>query len=212
MKTLVVGAHGRIGRLLVPKLVERGIPVRAMVRAEAQRDDLEALGAEVVVADLEGEIEDAVSGCDALVFTAGSGAKTGADKTLLVDLWGVVKTIRACRDRSCRRFVLVSARRVEDPDRGPEAMRHYLVAKHVADDYLCRSGLDFTILRPGRLTDGPGQGRIRTTRPEDPDAQTVPREDVAEAIASCLTEVATIGHVVELHTGDRPIADALRAS
>lgn len=210
MKTLVIGANGQIGKQLVGKLAARGESVRAMVRSEAQRSALEELGVEVVIGDLEGAFAPALDGCQALVFTAGSGGHTGGDKTLLVDLWGALKTFQACQAQGVRRYLMVSARSADDPDQGPAAIRHYLVAKHVADDYLQRSGLDYTILRPGRLTNDPGTGHIRTTRPAGPE-QIIPREDVADVLLACLADDRTIGKTFELYQGSTPILEALQA-
>jgi uncharacterized protein YbjT (DUF2867 family) len=207
-KTLVIGANGKIGRRLVARLARAGLPVRAMLRSDAQRPDLEALGAEVVIGDLEGEFEQALDGCDKVVFTAGSGGHTGPDKTFTVDLWGALKTIRACEEKHIPRYIMVSARNAGDPDSGPAARRPYLIAKHLADEALQRSDLQYTILRPGKLTEDPGTGRVRTTRPE-PDDQYISRDDVAEAIVFCLQNDATVGKIVLLFHGDTPIADAL---
>lgn len=210
MKTLVIGASGGIGSRLVRRLVGNGQPVRAMVRDETRRTALENAGAEVVIGDLEGGFRHALEGCDAVVFSAGSGARTGADKTMLIDLWGAVKTIDACRELGIARCVMISSRRAGDPDAGPAKMRHYLVAKHLADRHLLASGLEYTILRPGRLTDDPGTGLVRTSRPPEPE-QVIPRDDVAEAVRVCLDSTATVGHVYELYQGDTPIPRALGA-
>ncbi len=134
MKTLVIGAHGKIGRRLVERLGRAGMPVRAMIRNEGQRRELEAPGVEVVPGDLEGTFENALSGCDAVVFTAGSGGHTGPDKTLLVDLWGAIKTIRACEHLGIRRYIMISARNAGDPDSGPDSRKPYLLAKHLAHE------------------------------------------------------------------------------
>lgn len=208
MKILVIGANGQIGRRLVDKLVQTGHEVRAMVRNEKQRKELESMGAEVVIGDLENEFQHALADCDALVFTAGSGGKTGADKTILVDMWGAIKTIRACEESGIRRYIMVSSRDAGDPDHGSMAIRHYNVAKHIADETLLRSSLDYTILRPGQLTDVAGTGHVQTTRPEQT-MQTISRDDVAEAIMICLDEKDMIGKVVELYQGDTPVKDAL---
>jgi uncharacterized protein YbjT (DUF2867 family) len=179
-----------------------------MVRSEDQRRALEDLGAEVVLGDLEGEFEAAMQGCDAVVFTAGSGAATGPDKTFAVDLWGAIKTMRACEKLGIRRYIMVSARNAGDPDSGPVERRPYLIAKHLADEELMRRPLDYTILRPGKLTDDAGTGRVRTTRPAEPD-QHITRDDVADAILFCLQNGAAIGRTVLLFQGDTPIEKAL---
>lgn len=207
-KTLVIGANGKIGRRLLARLVQAGEPARAMVRSEEQRAALENLGAEAVTGDLEGDFMQALNGCDKVVFTAGSGGHTGPDRTFTVDLWGAIKTIRACEAQGIQRYIMVSARNAGDPDSGPASRKPYLIAKHLADEALQHSRLDYTILRPGKLTDAAGTGRVRTTRPE-PDEQYISRDDVADAIVFCLQEPATIGKTLLLFHGDTPIADAL---
>ena len=208
MKILIIGANGQIGKRLIKQLAGGEHSVRAMVRDEKQRPELEAMGAEVVTADLEGEFGHALEGCGAVVFTAGSGAATGADKTILVDMWGAMKSIDACAAAGVRRYVMVSSRNAGDPDNGPDRIRHYNVAKHIADKYLQNSDLDFTILRPGKLTTGEGTGRITTERP-GPDQQSISRDDVAACIVFCLDNPGTIGKTVELYQGDKNIAEAL---
>jgi uncharacterized protein YbjT (DUF2867 family) len=176
MRTLIIGANGKVGRLLVPLLVDAGHDVRTMIRDEAQAPAQRELGAEPLVADLEGDFGHAVDGCDAVVFTAGSGGHTGADKTVAVDGLGAIRAVEEARDRGARRFVMVSSRGADDPDRS-QAIRHYLVAKGIADGFLQRSGLDYTILRPGRLTDDPptgGSGRANAWAPATSRARTWP--------------------------------------
>lgn len=208
MKTLVIGAHGKIGQRLIGKLARAAMPVRAMIRNEDQRPELEALGAEVMTGDLEGDFEGVLTGCDAMVFTAGSGGHTGPDKTFLVDLWGAIKTIRACERLGIRRYIMISARNAGDPDSGPDSRKPYLIAKHIADEALMRSSLDYTILRPGKLTDDPGTGSVRTSRP-DVEKQFISRDDVAEAVVFCLQNDATIGKTIQLYQGDTLVEKAL---
>ena len=208
MKTLVIGSHGKIGRRLVAKLAQAGVPVRAMVRSDDQRVELEGLGAEVVIGDLEGEFDAALKGCDAVVFSAGSGGQTGPDKTFTVDLWGAIKSVRACERLGIRRYIMISARNAGDPDSGPASRRPYLIAKHLADEELMRSALDYTILRPGKLTDDAGTGKVRITWPPE-DEQRISRDDVAAAVVFCLRNDATVGRTILLFQGETPIEKAL---
>lgn len=106
------------------------------------------------------ELTGAVRGADAVVFAAGAGAGSGPERKQTVDLGGAVKLIDACRAEGVARYLMISATGAADPSAGPEAMRPYLEAKAEADRRLAGSGLDFTIVRPGRLTDEPGTGRI----------------------------------------------------
>jgi len=209
MKILIIGANGQIGKRLTKLLADSNHHIRAMVRKEEQRPGLEALGAEVVPGDLEGDFDHALDGCDAVVFTAGSGPSTGADKTILIDMWGAMKTMDACINKSVKRFIMVSSRNAGDPDNGPAKIRHYNVAKHIADEYLQRSNLDYTILRPGKLTDDEGTGHITITRP-DSDRQSITRDDVAACIVFCLENPGTIGTIAELYQGDSLISEALK--
>lgn len=211
MTIAVLGANGQIGRVLIPKLTHAGHNVRGLIRDDAQASTIQDAGAEPVVGDLEGPFDHVLDGCDAVVFTAGSGGKTGGDKTLLVDLWGALRSYEACHEKGIQRYVMVSALKVDSPDRGPASIRHYLVAKRIADEYLQRSGLDYTICRPGRLLNAPGRGRVDVRGQRgNPDA-TVAREDVATVLAACIAAPNTIGKTFDLAAGDTLIADAIES-
>ena len=164
MKVLVVGANGQIGQHLIQLLKENNEhTVKAMVRKEEQAEALEKLGIETAIADLEGsvdEIAEAAKGCDAIVFTAGSGGHTGADKTLLVDLDGAVKTIEAAEKIGIKRFIMVSALQAHRRENWNEKIKPYYVAKHYADRILEQSSLTYTIIRPGGLLNEPGTGKV----------------------------------------------------
>ena len=95
MTTLIIGAHGQIGQLLIKRLAANGEKPRAMIRNQQQAEAIRALGGEPVIADLEGDFSSALDGCDQVVFTAGSGGHTGPDKTVLIDLWGAIKAVDA---------------------------------------------------------------------------------------------------------------------
>lgn len=207
MRVLVVGANGKIGTQLVALLGDSEHQAVAMVRDEAQGAALAEHGAEILVRDLEGDVSGIADGCDTVVFTAGSGPHTGPDKTLLVDLWGAIKTIRAAEAAGVRQLVMVSAIGARDPDGGPEKLRPYLVAKRVADDELARSPVTHTIVRPGRLSDDPGTGRVRAGA--DIGYGGIPRADVAATLLACLGNEAVYGETFCLLAGDTAIAEAI---
>lgn len=206
-KTLIIGANGQIARLLIPKLIEQGESVVAMVRQASQLNDLKHLNFEIVEADLEQDFSNAFEGCSRVVFAAGSGGKTGFDKTLLVDLWGARNAVEYAKRFDIKLFVMVSARGASDPDKGPEAIKPYSVAKHFADQHLLQSGLNFCILRPGRLMDEPACKTFTSQRPVDAQQQVISREDTADAIAFALRDERMCGQVVELYKGDLPLND-----
>jgi len=206
VKTLVIGANGKIGRLFCQKAAEQGVAVRAMLRDLAQRPFFESLGVEAVLGDLEGEFGDGLEGCDRVVFTAGSGGHTGGDKTLLVDLYGAIRAIEESEQRGIQHFVMVSAMRAEQPLEGPPGIRHYRVAKKLADERLRASGVPYTILRPGRLSDEPASGLVRSD-PASGHGMEISRENVALCVLESLRQPGARGHSIDLLDGEQPIED-----
>ena len=211
MKVFVIGANGQIGQHVVELLQDHDqhTPV-AMVRKQQQAESFEEKGVETVIADLEGtvdEIAKAAKGCDAIVFTAGSGGHTGADKTLLIDLDGAVKAVEAAEMAGIRRFLLVSALQAHRRENWNEQIKPYYVAKHFADKMVEQSSLTYTIIRPGGLLNEKGTGNIRVS--EDIRSGSIPREDVARTIVAALDEENTYYKAFDLISGDLPIKDAL---
>lgn len=208
-KTLVIGANGQIGRQLIGMMALANMPVKVMIRHPEQAQELKKLGTETIIADLEAPLPDeAFTDCDTVVFTAGSGGKTGADKTILVDLWGAVKAIDMAKKHNIKQFVMVSSRDAGDPENGTPAIKHYNICKHFADKHLLESGVPYTILRPGRLTDEAATGLITTQRPETKEAMTITRADVAACVLQSLNHSEAINQIDELYNGDMPIAEA----
>jgi uncharacterized protein YbjT (DUF2867 family) len=208
MRVLVAGANGQIGKHVVRLLAEEGHEVRALIRDESQASGLRELGGEPVVADLEGEVAHTVEGCDAVIFSAGGGPGSGAEKKETVDRQGAVKLIEAAKEDGARRYVMVSAMGAADPESGSEAMQPYLFAKARADQALQESGLDYTIVRPGSLTNEPGTGRVEIA-PSLGKRGEIPREDVASTIVATLERQNTFGKTFEVLSGDTPIEEAL---
>jgi uncharacterized protein YbjT (DUF2867 family) len=211
MHLLVIGSSRGTGRHLVEQAVAAGHDVRAMIRTPEQATDLESAGAEPVVGDLEGELDHAFAGIDAVAFCAGSGSSTGPDATLRVDLHGAVRTVDACLVTGVPRYLMLSAIAADDPLRGRPQLRHYLAAKHAADRILLASGLEATVVRPGGLTHDPGTGRVEVGVPRLPAPGTIPRADVAATMLACLSRPSTVGAVFELVSGSTPIETALDA-
>lgn len=214
MRVLVAGAHGKVARHLVRMLAEGGHEVRGLVRKEEQLPDVEADGAEPVLCDLEreeveGEIGRAVEGCDAIVFAAGAGPGSGAARKETMDYGGAAKLVEAAEKLGVRRYLMVSSMGAEDPESRDEAMRPYLTAKARADERLEASDLDYTIIRPGRLTDEAGTGRIDAAGSLGRYGE-IPREDVARTFAAALEAPETYRKKFEILAGETPIEEALK--
>ena len=126
-KTLVIGSTGQIGRQLLPLLQQTGLEVAALARNPAKLAGID--GIEIIEGDLEGNFEHAFAGCDRVVFTAGSGASTGPDKTLLIDLWAARKAVDYALKHHVKHFVMVSARGADNPDRGNSPIKPYLIGQ-----------------------------------------------------------------------------------
>lgn len=212
MEVAIAGGHGKIGLLLGRLLVERGDAVMGLIRNSDQEDDLHAVGVEPVLCDLEGDhdVHAAVRGADAVVFAAGAGPGSGAERKRTMDLGGAVKLIEAARAEGIRRYVMVSAMGAANPPaEGGDVFGEYLRAKAEADRALSASGLDYTIVRPGSLTDDPPTGLVAVG--ESLQRGRVPRADVAVVLAAVLSADNTVGKTFDLVSGEMPIDQAVAA-
>ena len=219
MRIVVAGAHGQVARRLTRLLSARGDTVAGIVRDPGHRADLEADGAEPVVLDLEraslAEVTEAVRGADAVVFAAGGGPGSGIDRKDSVDRAAAVLLADAAVQAGVRPYVLVSTMGTEQvaggatPDGMDEVFVAYLRAKLAAEEaVLPRPELDTVVLRPGRLTDDPGTGRVTLERSVP--GGDVPRDDVAAVVAELLSRRPG-AVVVELVSGSTPVAAAVAA-
>jgi uncharacterized protein YbjT (DUF2867 family) len=214
MDVVVAGGHGKVGLQTLRLLAERGDRARGIIRNPDHAADLEEAGAEAIVCDMEQaeavEIGPLIAGADAAVFAAGAGPGSGPARKRTVDYGAAVKLIEACELEHVGRYLMVSGLGANHPDGWSDQMRPYWQAKAEADAQLEASGLDYTILRPGGLTDDAGSGRIEIARSLEHGGE-IARADVAATLLACLDEPRTIGVGFDLLGGDTPIADALRA-
>jgi uncharacterized protein YbjT (DUF2867 family) len=212
MDVAVAGGHGKIGLRLLRLLAERGDGARGLIRNADQGPDLEAVGATAVGADLENLDSDAVArsiaGVDAVVFAAGAGPGSGPARKRTVDYGAAAKLIKACKLNGIDRYLIVSSIGLRDPDSWGDEMRPYLEAKLEADTELAASGLDYTIVRPGGLTDDAGTGLVEVAEWLEQYGR-IPRDDVATTLLACLDDPGTIGKSFEMVSGETPIAEAI---
>lgn len=216
MSVVIAGGHGQIALRLGRLLAADGEKPVGLIRNPAQTADLAAAGMVPVVADLErltvAELAAHLTGADAVVFAAGAGPGSGGARKDSMDRDGAGLLADAAEQAGVRRYLMVSALRVDAPPRPDEdeVFRAYLAAKRAADDDLRRRDLDWTVLRPGRLTDTAGTGRV--TLGGSPPYGEVPRDDVAAVLRMLLREPRTAGLTLDLVGGEEPVAAAVAAA
>jgi uncharacterized protein YbjT (DUF2867 family) len=215
MDVVVLGGHGQVARQLLARLAARGDRARGIVRNPDHADDLRGIAAEPVVGDVEHEsITALVAGADAVVMAAGAGPGSGPDRKRTVDLGGALKLIEAARANGVARYVMVSAMGAGDAQSATGPMSAYVKAKAEADAALASSGLEFTIVRPGRLTDDPGTGRVEAAERlghSRARRRSITRADTAAVLLAVLDTPSTIGQTFDVLEGDTPIAEAIAA-
>jgi uncharacterized protein YbjT (DUF2867 family) len=212
MDVVVAGGHGKVGLRLLRLLADRGHRARGLIRNPDHARDLHELGAEPVLCDIEAldDISRCCVGADAVVFAAGAGPGSGAERKKTVDLGGAVKLIEAAQELGVARYVMVSSMGTSDPSAGGEAMRPYLQAKRDADDALVASGLEWTIVRPGRLTDAPGTGTVDAARALGRRGE-ITRDDTALVLAGVLERPGLARVAFDVLEGPTPVGVALDA-
>jgi uncharacterized protein YbjT (DUF2867 family) len=212
VKVAIAGGHGKIARLLERLLVKRGDSVTGLIRNPDHAGDLRELGAEPLLCNLEGDDDaaTAIAGADAVVFAAGAGPGSGEERKRTMDLGGALKLIEAAKANGISRYLIVSSMGAADPPaEGGGTFGEYLRAKSEADRALAASGLDYTIVRPGMLTDDPGSGRVNVAPRLE--RGSISRADVAAVLLACLDIENTIGREFDLLSGETPIEEALAA-
>ncbi|MEU6641433.1 NAD(P)H-binding protein [Saccharomonospora sp. NPDC046836] len=214
MRVVIAGGHGKIALRLEKLLAAQGDTAVGIIRNADQAADLRDVSAEPAVLDLENasvdEVAQVLAGADAAVFAAGAGPGSGVARKDTVDRAAAVLFAQAAEQAGVRRFVQVSSMGTTspvDPNAVGEVFAAYLHAKTAAEQDLRARDLDWTILRPGRLTDDPGTGLVHLAE-SVPRAQ-VPRDDVAAVLVELLADDVAVGRVLELTSGDTPISEAV---
>ncbi|QFQ99755.1 SDR family oxidoreductase [Streptomyces phaeolivaceus] len=213
MRIVIAGGHGQIALRLERLLAARGHEVAGIIRRAEHADELRAAGAEPVLCDLESasaeEVAAHLQGADAAVFAAGAGPGSGAARKDTVDRGAAVLFADAAVRTGVRRHIVVSSMGADPNHEGDDVFDVYQRAKGEADAYVRGLDLDWTILRPGLLTDDAGTGLVRL------EASTgrgpIPRDDVAAVLAELLETPATAGLTLELISGSAPVSVAVKS-
>ena len=213
MLVAIAGAHGKIALRLSQLLVSEGDSVLGLIRNPDHAGEVRDQGATPVVCDLEqagvDEIAQAIDGAQGVVFAAGAGPGSGAERKLTMDRDGAIKLLQAATAVGAPRYLIISSVGAEQPPGGDDVFSVYLRAKAEADQAVSASDRDWTILRPGRLTDDPGTGQVRIQI--EPFRGQVARDDVAAVLARLLHEPRAVGQVLYVNGGHESIEAALEA-
>lgn len=209
MNIAILGAHGQIAMLLHPMLAANQHHVRGLIRNPDHADQVQRAGAEPVICDVEklGDISACVGQADLVIFAAGAGPGSGEARKFSVDRDGAIKLMEACKKNSIQRYIMISAMRTDEP-RGNEVFQAYLQAKAQADEALRKSGLAYTIIKPGRLTDKLPTGHV-ALEPSLPPGE-ISRADVAGVLAEIVDLPQSAGHEWDLTTGESALEMAVR--
>lgn len=207
-KILIAGATGQTGKRVIEILnnTENFKPI-AMIRKEEQKQIFDDMEVESVMADLEGDVEHAFKGIDRVIFAAGSGSKTGPDKTTSVDQEGAKKMVDAAKKFNVKKFIMLSAMGTDKPEEGGK-LEHYLRAKKEADDYLVDSGIVYTIVQPGALTDDMGLAKVKLAIKLEESGE-ISRDDVAFLLVMCLADPLGKNMAFQALEGEESIKSAL---
>lgn len=207
-RVLVVGATGQTGKRIIEILNSSAtFEPYAMIRNEDQRQMFEDMDVETVMGDLEKDVDQTTQGMDKVIFAAGSGGKTGEDKTIAIDQNGAIKMIDASKKAKVKKFVMLSSMGADKPESNKD-LKVYLEAKQTADEYLKSSGLSYTIVRPGALNDDLGLAKVKLAEKLDENGE-ISRDDVAFLLVMSLADPLVKNKTFEALEGKESIKNAI---
>jgi uncharacterized protein YbjT (DUF2867 family) len=202
---LIAGANGTTGKKIVNllKASQYFNPI-AMVRKEGQIPFFEAIQVDTVLADLEKDVSPAFKHkIDKVIFAAGSGGK----KVVEVDQNGAKRLIDASKSHNVKKFIMLSSMGADHPEKSEE-LKDYLKAKQNADVYLKESGLPYTIVRPGSLTNEALSNKIELAEKLNKRGE-ISRNDVAQTLVRILNDDVANNTTFEIIKGEMLISEAL---
>ena len=206
MKVLVIGANGNTAARMVRRMVDSPHDPVAMIRDPSQRTRFDEMGVPTVLGDLEYPIDHAMQGCEAVIFAAGSGGKTGKDKTILVDQLGAIRSMVSAQMNGVKRYIMLSS--INNDVNSTSPIKHYHKAKAHADNHLVATDLDYTIVCPGGLSDDEATLRVAVSSELHGSGRTS-RENLAATLVACLDRPNTIRKCFSVLDGDIELHSAL---
>ncbi|MEV5961137.1 SDR family oxidoreductase [Kribbella sp. NPDC051952] len=213
MRVVIAGGHGQIALRLTKVLSGDGHEVVGLVRNPDHEADLAAAGGQAAVLDLEqadaAAVAGVLAGADVAIFAAGAGPGSGNARKDTVDRGAAALFADAAEQAGVRRHIQVGSMGADTADslNDDETFTVYLKAKWAAEEDLRARDLDWTILRPGGLTNDAGTGQVLLA--DKTGYGKITRDDVALVLAGLCNTPASIGRTLELIAGDTPVGEAL---
>ncbi|KAF2160938.1 hypothetical protein M409DRAFT_28544 [Zasmidium cellare ATCC 36951] len=232
--TLIFGGSGKVARHITRLLAAEGHNVYSIIRKPEQQDDVKSLGGKPILQSIEdSSVDDMVKTIketkpSTIIWAAGAGGGS-PDRTKAVDNEGAIRSMDATAKAGLtKRYIIISAVDVRDRENKPEpewyndgdrdrsnkvwnAIGPYMSAKLTADTSLVtqnsRRGLEYTIVRPGGLSQDPATGKVAAGKVHLNNM--IPREDVAAFVVEVLKNDGTKGLAIDVVGGETPIRDAV---
>lgn len=208
MKVIVIGAGSQVGQFVIKYLQEAGHESVAIVNEKNKAPDMKKLGAQKAEANGRRDFTSAFSACDAVIFLSESSPNVGEGKTILVDHRAVIDAVQAAKSSGIRRFVMMSAVRAGE---SLEDRSEMTGAKDMPDELIQEEAMNYTVIRPARMTDKPGKGTVTMKDSPMNNNDTIPREDVAAVLVAILEKEAVFNRILDVSSGPMPIDDAIQA-
>lgn len=207
-KVLIIGANGITGRLICDQLRDstKYTPV-AMIRKQEQKEYFKKRNIKYCIGDLEKDFSSCFNNVQYAIFVAGSGSKTGPEKTISVDQEGAKKAIDYAVTNQLEKFIMLSSIGTYQPEQAGD-LKHYIKAKKEADDYLRKSDINYSIVQPGGLTNKEEKGKIKVNKQLNEYGE-ISRADVAKILITCLEKQVAERASFEVIEGEETIQQAL---
>jgi uncharacterized protein YbjT (DUF2867 family) len=212
MKAFVAGATGGTGRRIVEELVQRNIPVRALVRDIDKAKSILPAAAELVVGDVlqPDRLKQAIAGCTVLLSATGAAPSFDPTGPYRVDLEGTKNLVNVAKEAGIEQFVMVSSLCTSRFFHPLNLFWLILVWKKQAEEYLQRSGVAYTIVRPGGLDDEDSTDAVVMASADTLFKGSIPRTKVAQVCVEALFSPEARNKIVEIVARPDVVAQPLQ--
>jgi uncharacterized protein YbjT (DUF2867 family) len=200
MKALVVGATGQTGRQIVRQLEAKNIPVRALVRDQGRANAILSSSTELVVADVLAPetLKKAIAGCTIVFCATGASPSLNPFGPYQVDYEGTKNLVDAAKAAQIEHFILVSSLCTSQFFHPLNLFWLILVWKQQAEQYIQRSGLTYTIVRPGGLKNTEDLFPVVMSKADTLFEGSISRAQVAQVCVEALSHSTAQNKVVEV--------------